>query len=122
LSTPRIKQSLKKSSPVYIQKQPKKLKQPKQLKKPKQIPKLDREIYYTVLKGETLADIAKRYGYTEKEIGASNGIYPPYKIFPGETLVIPSNSPIILRGYNYEAIPIVIPRPPKGKRLKTKDK
>ena len=73
-------------------------------------------IYHTVSKGETLASIAKRYGYTEAEIAASNGIYPPYTITPGQTLVI-IRSPIILHGYNYDAIPVKIPPPPKAEQL-----
>ena len=94
-STPAIKQSFQK----------------KQKPKPKQ------DIYHTVLKGETLAEIANSYGYTEKELGASNGISPPYTIIPGETLVIPSGNPIKLHGYNYEAIPVIIPPPPKPEQL-----
>jgi len=78
---------------------------------------LDREIYHTVSKGETLAKIAKHYGYTETEIAASNGISPPYTITPGETIVIPSRNSIILRGRNYEALPVIIPPPPKPEQL-----
>ncbi len=120
LSTPPIKQSSQfKTSPVKTELP---LPESTYQKKPKPQPKpqLDIEIYHTVSEGETLADIAKRYGYTEKEIGASNGIFPPYTIIPGETLVIPSRSPIILRGYNYEAIPVVIPPPPKPEQLEKK--
>lgn len=119
LYTQPIKQSSQfKTSPVKTEQPlPKKSTDQKKPKQLKQTPQLDREIYHTVSEGETLADIAKRYGYTETEIAASNGIYPPYTINPGETLVIPSRSPIILRGYNYEAIPVVIPPPPKPEQL-----
>jgi len=88
-------------------------KKPKQT--PKQTPKPDKEISHTVSKGETLANIAKRYGYTETELARSNGISPPYTISPGETLIIPG--PIKLHGYNYEAIPVIIPPPPKPEQL-----
>ncbi len=95
------------------------IKQPSQIhvsqKTPKQTPKPDREISHTVLKGETLASIAKRYGYTETELARSNGIVPPYTILPGEILIIPG--PIKLHGYNYEAIPVIIPPPPKPEPL-----
>ncbi len=44
--------------------------------------------YHTVVKGDTLASIARRYGYSYQEIAQWNGIAPPYTIHPGQQLRI----------------------------------
>jgi LysM repeat protein len=44
--------------------------------------------YHTVAKGDTLASIARRYGYSYQEIAQWNGIAPPYTIHPGQQLRI----------------------------------
>lgn len=44
---------------------------------------------YVVEAGESLARIAHRHGLTLGEMVAANGIEPPYRIEPGQVLVIP---------------------------------
>lgn len=53
--------------------------------------------YHTVVKGDTLASIARRYGYSYQEIAQWNGIAPPYTIHPGQQLRISpvSSSPMM---------------------------
>lgn len=43
---------------------------------------------YTIKNGDTLSDIAKRYGTTYQEIAKANGISDPNKIYEGQTLEI----------------------------------
>lgn len=45
---------------------------------------------YVVLEGETLSDIATRFGTSIAAIAALNGLDDPDSIFPGERLLIPS--------------------------------
>ncbi len=45
---------------------------------------------YIVAHGESLALIAVRRGLTLGELVAANGLKPPYKIVPGQTLIIPA--------------------------------
>jgi len=43
---------------------------------------------YTIRRGDTLYSIAKRYGTTVSNISRTNGIYPPYTIYPGQRIQI----------------------------------
>ena len=45
-------------------------------------------IVYTVQPGDTLSDIAARYGTTYQSLAAANGIEDPNKIYPGQRLSI----------------------------------
>ena len=45
-------------------------------------------VTYTVKSGDTLSDIAKKYGTTYQKIASDNGISNPNKIYPGQKLVI----------------------------------
>ena len=47
---------------------------------------------YTVKKGDTLSDIAKKYGTTYQDIAKANGISDPNKIYAGQTLNIGDNA------------------------------
>lgn len=47
-----------------------------------------------VRKGDTLAKIGKRYNVDWKEIAQLNGIKAPYKIYAGDTLLLPENAVI----------------------------
>lgn len=49
-------------------------------------------IYYTVQSGDTLWEIAKKYGTTINEIASINDISNPNLIYPGQTLRILTNS------------------------------
>lgn len=51
-------------------------------------------IYYTVQSGDTLYEIAARYGTTVQEIVDINNIANPNLIYPGETLRILTNSTV----------------------------
>ena len=48
-------------------------------------------ISYTIRRGDTLWDIAKKYGTTVSELVRINGIQNPNLIYPGEVIDIPSN-------------------------------
>ncbi|MFW5998281.1 MAG: peptidoglycan DD-metalloendopeptidase family protein [Halanaerobiaceae bacterium] len=50
------------------------------------------EIKYTISQGDTLSEIAKKYGVTKEEIISLNNIKDPNKIYPGENIIIPSES------------------------------
>lgn len=54
-----------------------------------------KESVHKVVAGETLADIAKLYGLTEKEILNDNPNVDPQKLEVGSTLIIKQNAPII---------------------------
>lgn len=43
---------------------------------------------YIVKKGDTLSEIAEKYGTTYKKIASDNGIADPNKIYPGQKLII----------------------------------
>ena len=49
-------------------------------------------IYYTVKRGDTLSEIASRYGTTVQEIAKINGIQNANLIYPGQVLRITTNS------------------------------
>lgn len=49
-------------------------------------------MYYTVVTGDTLYSISKRYGLTVEQLAAANGIVYPYYIQIGQTLYIPPAS------------------------------
>ena len=49
-------------------------------------------IYYTVKRGDTLSEIASRYGTTVQEIAQINGIQNVNLIYPGQVLKITTNS------------------------------
>lgn len=51
-------------------------------------------IFYTVQPGDTLSEIAQRYGTTVQEIASINNIANPNLIFPGQVLRILTNSTI----------------------------
>jgi len=51
-------------------------------------------IFYTVQRGNTLSEIARRYGTTVQEIASINNITNPNLIFPGQVLRILTNSTV----------------------------
>lgn len=51
-------------------------------------------VYYTVQRGDTLSEIAQRYGTTVQEIASINNIANPNLIFPGQVLRILTNSTV----------------------------
>ncbi len=53
-----------------------------------------REILYTVVRGDTLSEIAQRFGTTVQQIASVNGIQNPNLIFPGQVFRIFTNSNI----------------------------
>ena len=66
------------------------------------------ETRYTVRRGDTLYSIARRYGVTLQRLLAANPqITNPNRIFPGQTVVIPTGGPfareIIVNGYITDA-------------------
>lgn len=48
---------------------------------------------YTVGSGDTLYGIASRYGLDFRQVGALNGISPPYLIYPGQRLRLAASHP-----------------------------
>lgn len=51
-------------------------------------------IYYTIQRGDTLSEIASRYGTTVQELVDINNIANPNLIYPGQTLRILTNSTV----------------------------
>jgi len=49
-------------------------------------------VFYTIQRGDTLSEIANRYGTTVQELVNINGIANPNLIYPGETIRIATNS------------------------------
>lgn len=49
-------------------------------------------VYYTVRYGDTLSEIARKYGTTYQQLANINGISNPNLIYPGQVLVIYGNS------------------------------
>lgn len=49
--------------------------------------------HHIVSPGETLYSIAWRYGMDAGRLGAANGIGPPYRIYPGQRLVLKEAAP-----------------------------
>ncbi len=58
---------------------------------------------HVVQPGETLSQIAQRYGVSVEAIVQANGLADPSLIYPGQTLIIPAPG---------EAVPTATPRPP----------
>lgn len=50
---------------------------------------------HKVIRGETLASIASRYGLSYKDLARINGIGPPYIIYPGQQLRFTSDGRVI---------------------------
>lgn len=51
-----------------------------------------KNVFYTIQRGDTLSEIANRYGTTVQELVNINGIANPNLIYPGETIRIATNS------------------------------
>lgn len=52
---------------------------------------LEADAQYTVTKGDTLYGIAWEEGLDYRELAALNGIEPPFNIYPGQQLALPSS-------------------------------
>lgn len=48
---------------------------------------------HTVSRGDTVSLIATRYGVTEQALLASSGIADPHRIYPGQRITLPGNTP-----------------------------
>ena len=55
------------------------------------------EEYYTVVKGDTLTTIAKKFGTTVKNLCDWNGISNPDKINVGQRLIVKKTNPLQLQ-------------------------
>ncbi len=56
--------------------------------KPQNEPNTKPQTYYTVVKGDTLSKIGKKFGVSWKTIADLNGIKSPYTIYPGQKIRI----------------------------------
>jgi len=61
------------------------------LKIPPDVPGPTAEFNHRVHTGETLAGLARQYGLSAGELAEANGLAAPFIIYPGQTLVIPSD-------------------------------
>lgn len=68
--------------------------------------------YHTIVAGETLSSIARQYGYNYRQIALWNDIWPPYRIYAGERLLI---TPPPASGRTVISAPS--PRPPSGQAV-----
>jgi len=59
------------------------------LKIPADVPGPTQEFTHQVHRGETLAGIARQYGFTAADLATVNGLTSPYTIYPGQVLAIP---------------------------------
>ncbi len=53
--------------------------------------------HHTVLPGETLYAIAWEYGHDYRDLAAANDIAPPYRIYPGQKIVLNSELRVVKR-------------------------
>lgn len=53
---------------------------------------------YTIQRGDTLSELAKRFGTTTEALARANGIADPDKIYAGSKLTVPSTTPLTLWG------------------------
>lgn len=51
-------------------------------------------VIYTVVAGDSIPDIAWRFGVTSEDLANANGLEPPWVIYPGDQLVIPVEMPL----------------------------
>lgn len=89
----------------------------------KEEPKPEKEIIHTVVRGETLTSIAKKYGVTVSELVKLNNIKNPNLILVGQKLKIKVNDKPIV--YDFKVGDKVIPIEPKnydGRSLQVWDK
>ena len=56
---------------------------------------------YIVRSGDCLSTIAQRFGVSWGSIASANGIYSPYTIYPGQTLIIPGGSGNVVQSKTY---------------------
>lgn len=59
-----------------------------------QIEKPEKQTTYTVQKGDALSEIGAKLGLSWQEIARINAISPPYTIYPGQKLLLPSSRKI----------------------------
>jgi len=58
---------------------------------------------YTVSRGDTIHDIARRFGMTERDLAAVNGLRNRHRIYPGQVLRVAANDAALLGGSNTPA-------------------
>lgn len=79
---------------------------------------------HTVKRGETLYSIAWLYNRDFRELGASNGIDPPYTIYPGQKISLTGRRAVVVKAYTPPAArkpqpqPVVSARPAVNKPQK----
>lgn len=56
--------------------------------------------YHVVVSGDTLYNVARRYGYTSQQLAAMNGLSPPYTLALGSTLQVGSGGSRTLKRMN----------------------
>ena len=79
------------------------------------------EVFHYVDPGETLEEIAQRYGRTVEEIAQWNGLYPPYKLEAHQKLLVsgPPSGQAIISDEPISRQPIYSRRPAKQSPKKT---
>ncbi len=64
--------------------------------------------YHTVLPGETLYSIARRYGHNVSQLASWNSLQPPYVLSVGQNIIVDNSnsSSMSVRSMSYQMVPI----------------
>lgn len=68
------------------------------------------ETVYTVKSGDTLSDIATKYGITYQQLASYNGISDPNVIYIGQEILIPNTSTVVAPGKTLDEIALEVYR------------
>lgn len=75
------------------------------------------ETVYTVKSGDTLSDIATKYGITYQQLASYNGISDPNVIYIGQEILIPNTSTVVAPGKTLDEIALEVYRGEWGNGL-----
>lgn len=68
------------------------------------VPNTSSGTYHVVVSGDTLYNVARRYGYTPQQLATMNGLSPPYTLTLGSTLQVGSGRGTTARGMSIASV------------------